>query len=89
MVRLLSLCNHDAFSFGATLLTLLNLLQVCMDIDECADDTYYCPQPNTVCVNTVGSYTCACRLGFVQKVDGLATFCEEITKPLHYRNYEV
>ncbi|MBT9561023.1 MAG: hypothetical protein IV100_33675 [Myxococcales bacterium] len=36
----------------------------CDDVDECADGTDECG-PNTVCVNTVGSYECDCAPGFV------------------------
>ncbi|MFO0593098.1 MAG: EGF domain-containing protein [Polyangiaceae bacterium] len=35
----------------------------CVDIDECAKGAYDCPA-NNVCVNTKGSYRCACKPGF-------------------------
>ena len=32
------------------------------DIDECADDAYYCIRENSVnCTNSDGSYTCLCN----------------------------
>ncbi|XP_041932335.1 thrombospondin-3b-like [Alosa alosa] len=38
--------------------------QVCVDIDECADLSSTCV-PNSVCTNTVGSFSCgACKGGF-------------------------
>uniref|UniRef100_A0A5S6QV94 EGF-like domain-containing protein n=1 Tax=Trichuris muris TaxID=70415 RepID=A0A5S6QV94_TRIMR len=36
----------------------------CVDVDECAEMRYRCVKPNTVCVNTIGSYICACQAGF-------------------------
>ena len=34
------------------------------DIDECADDAYYCIRENSVnCTNSDGSYTCLCNTG--------------------------
>ncbi|WAR22468.1 MATN2-like protein [Mya arenaria] len=35
---------------------------VCMDINECEDETHNCSQ---VCVNLYGGYRCECRTGFV------------------------
>ncbi|CDW52888.1 EGF CA domain containing protein [Trichuris trichiura] len=36
----------------------------CVDVDECAEMRYICVRPNTVCVNTIGSYVCVCQAGF-------------------------
>ena len=36
----------------------------CFDIDECLKETFTCHE-NSECVNTVGSYTCGCKEGFV------------------------
>ncbi|XP_069783252.1 adhesion G protein-coupled receptor E3-like isoform X8 [Narcine bancroftii] len=36
--------------------------QDCIDINECAEDGQIC-KPNESCLNTVGSYHCACKLG--------------------------
>ena len=33
------------------------------DIDECAEDTDMC-DPNAECTNTIGSYSCACTVGY-------------------------
>eukprot|EP01053_Blabericola_migrator_P006481 Blabericola_migrator_1__6480@NODE_326_length_9761_cov_41_862080_g263_i0_p2_GENE_NODE_326_length_9761_cov_41_862080_g263_i0NODE_326_length_9761_cov_41_862080_g263_i0_p2_ORF_typecomplete_len850_score65_87Peptidase_S8/PF00082_22/3_6e68EGF_CA/PF07645_15/0_0008EGF_CA/PF07645_15/77EGF_CA/PF07645_15/3_4e14EGF_MSP1_1/PF12946_7/2_7e06EGF_MSP1_1/PF12946_7/57EGF_MSP1_1/PF12946_7/0_0018EGF_3/PF12947_7/0_16EGF_3/PF12947_7/5e03EGF_3/PF12947_7/1_4e07FXa_inhibition/PF14670_6/0_17FXa_inhibition/PF14670_6/9_7e02F len=41
----------------------------CLDIDECALDTYICPREAT-CLNTQGSFDCQCPSGF--KWNGLA-----------------
>lgn len=35
----------------------------CMDIDECIEVEDACSS-NEECINTVGSYTCNCRVGF-------------------------
>ena len=35
----------------------------CTDYDECADPADVCG-PNSVCTNTVGSYTCHCLKGY-------------------------
>ena len=42
-----------------------------VDVDECAMGTYSC-HPNASCTNTIGSYDCECRPGFIE--DG-ATSC--------------
>ena len=34
----------------------------CADIDECAMGVSMCNDPNTVCKNVVGSYTCDCSV---------------------------
>ena len=37
----------------------------CVDIDECALDTYDCSNfPNSTCTNTDGAYTCECSAGY-------------------------
>ncbi|XP_037824984.1 cartilage oligomeric matrix protein isoform X1 [Lucilia sericata] len=38
--------------------------QTCYDVDECTNGMARCG-PNAVCVNTMGSYQCKCREGFV------------------------
>ncbi len=45
----------------------------CHDIDECVDDTHECQPWITTCVNTEGSYECACEEGF----DGDGQICED------------
>ena len=42
----------------------------CSDIDECAIGTDNCDS-RAICTNTVGSFTCACRVGY----DGNGIFC--------------
>ena len=34
------------------------------DIDECAAEVEICTDPLKTCVNRLGSYSCACRLGY-------------------------
>lgn len=46
--------------------------KLCVDIDECSSDELNQCQQNTVCINTNGSYECACRPGF----SGNGMFCE-------------
>ncbi|XP_007182122.2 adhesion G protein-coupled receptor E5 isoform X3 [Balaenoptera acutorostrata] len=57
----------------------------CQDTDECSSGQHQCHN-STVCVNTVGSYMCHCRQGWVPKpgfqdkqVDTIS--CEEISFP--------
>jgi len=38
-------------------------MAVCSDIDECATANGGC-DTNAICVNTVGSYFCYCKLGY-------------------------
>ena len=46
---------------------------MCFDIDECAAGIFEC-QENSSCVNTPGSYTCECDIGFDYfKIDGNTT----------------
>uniref|UniRef100_A0A8C6D936 Adhesion G protein-coupled receptor E2 n=1 Tax=Moschus moschiferus TaxID=68415 RepID=A0A8C6D936_MOSMO len=56
----------------------------CRDVDECSSGRHRCHN-STVCVNTVGSYTCHCRQGWVPKAGSqdkqLTTVCEEISFP--------
>ena len=42
-----------------------------LDIDECTEDLDDC-DPNAMCTNTNGSYTCACNEGY----SGNGTTCE-------------
>lgn len=46
-----------------------NCLFVCssLDLDECAQGTSQCSQ---LCLNTPGSFTCACQPGFQLDFDG-------------------
>ncbi|XP_036704776.1 adhesion G protein-coupled receptor E5 isoform X3 [Balaenoptera musculus] len=57
----------------------------CQDTDECSSGQHQCHN-STICVNTVGSYMCHCRRGWVPKpgfqekqVDTIS--CEEISFP--------
>lgn len=49
------------------------------DVDECSSGKHQCDN-STVCVNTVGSYTCHCRQGWVPKPGfrdkQMTTICE-------------
>ncbi len=44
------------------------LLCMCIDVNECEDDTDLCTHN---CENTVGSYTCTCDEDFVLNADGI------------------
>ena len=51
--------------------------QACFDFDECKHASLNsCPE-NSDCVNTDGSYTCACKDGFEEDIDG---FCLNINE---------
>ena len=45
----------------------------CLDINECTDGTDRCSR-NARCINTQGSHTCSCNLGF----HGDGTSCSDI-----------
>ncbi|XDC75303.1 hypothetical protein R6Z07F_006476 [Ovis aries] len=57
----------------------------CRDKDECSSGEHRCHN-STVCVNTVGSYTCHCRQGWVPRPGfqdkQMITICEEISFPI-------
>lgn len=35
-----------------------------LDIDECVEERHTCDLSNSICVNTVGGYTCVCSPGY-------------------------
>ena len=37
----------------------------CQDVDECTMGTFSC-HSNASCTNTIGSYDCECRSGFIE-----------------------
>ena len=39
------------------------------DIDECAGQTYPCPQ-NAACADTDGGFTCTCNDGYIEDLMG-------------------
>ena len=47
----------------------------CSDIDECATGKDECDE-NAACTNNIGSYTCACNIGF----QGTGRICEYINE---------
>ncbi|XP_071482117.1 uncharacterized protein [Diadema antillarum] len=57
--------------------SLLPDMRSCLDIDECDIETDQCDN-NADCANTLGSYTCTCRTGYVG--DGFV--CDEIDECL-------
>lgn len=46
-----------------------------LDVNECATGFHHCG-PNSVCVNTQGSYRCACRSGYEFADDQHTCICE-------------
>ena len=55
--------NHSYF-IDVTYYSLLRL--ICLDVDECTDDTHGCEHD---CINNDGSYRCECRSGFMLSKD--------------------
>ncbi|XP_060578338.1 fibrillin-1-like [Ruditapes philippinarum] len=55
------------------------------DINECEFDIPPCSNPRTECVNTLGSYSCKCRVGFSLSNKGLCTDIDECKEP-HLNN---
>ena len=56
--------NSDFFFLKRCHLSLVVLLTLLTDIDECASpETNEC-HDNAECSNTEGSYTCSCRVGY-------------------------
>ncbi|XP_073822838.1 cartilage oligomeric matrix protein-like [Musca autumnalis] len=53
-----------SFGFYSTNWTNSYQPQTCVDINECETDSEICEE-NSVCVNTVGSYKCNCREGYI------------------------
>ncbi|XP_039370895.1 adhesion G protein-coupled receptor E5-like isoform X5 [Mauremys reevesii] len=51
----------------------------CQDIDECNKTPDICG-PNATCINTIGSYWCECRAGYVPS-NRNTTLCQELTCP--------
>ncbi|XP_039348375.1 adhesion G protein-coupled receptor E5-like [Mauremys reevesii] len=49
------------------------------DIDECNKTRAICG-PNATCINTIGSYRCECRAGYVPSTRN-TTLCQELTCP--------
>ena len=47
----------------------------CSDIDECAAETDECDD-NAACTNNIGSYACACNIGF----EGSGRTCQDINE---------
>ena len=47
-----------------------NIDCLCVDIDECSASINVCDALNTICVNTIGSFSCICTNGYTQAGDG-------------------
>ncbi|XP_062913743.1 protein kinase C-binding protein NELL2-like [Mobula hypostoma] len=54
----------------------------CEDINECAQDKHYCRE-NTICVNSLGSYTCICTTGYIKVDDYSCTEHDECSTNQH------
>ncbi|KAM9115113.1 adhesion G protein-coupled receptor E5-like [Pangshura tecta] len=52
----------------------------CRDIDECNKTPDICG-PKATCINTIGSYWCECRAGYVPS-NRNTTLCQELTCPI-------
>ena len=60
----------------------------CVDVDECSHKEDDC-ESNSNCVNSIGSYRCECKLGYLQISSyGTAARCQDIdeciTNPCAY-----
>lgn len=49
-------CNTPGYKYDP-------YFNTCFDIDECEIDNNLCSDPNSVCVNNVGRFSCPCRSG--------------------------
>lgn len=54
-------------------LDLISKFKIAKDINECMDGRVRC-EPNAMCRNTLGSFRCVCKIGFI----GNGLFCEGI-----------
>ena len=61
-----------------------------IDINECSDSNLHNCTNDQVCQNTVGSFKCTCREGFVFKSDGSTCECKNnihtsllLLRPIH------
>ncbi|VDK17430.1 unnamed protein product, partial [Anisakis simplex] len=54
--------------------------EIIRDVDECEENAYVCLDANMQCLNSPGSYTCACRPGFYWSDAGFA--CVDIDECL-------
>lgn len=57
--------------------TNVNVQNFFSEINECADGTDGCMNGAT-CVNTPGSYTCTCMLGYTGNMCEIGTYCLSI-----------
>ena len=78
--KMKKIVNHFLFSFFS--LSSLVVLRVYADLDECAaPSSNLCQQ---TCINTAGSYQCACHDGFQLQDDGRSCKCiYYVSKKLH------
>ena len=51
-------------SYGRSFVATYMLFSPCADIDECECGTHDCDE-NAICTNTIGSYDCTCREGYI------------------------
>ncbi|CAM5169620.1 unnamed protein product [Eretmochelys imbricata] len=85
-----TICNNMAGSYFCTCLNgyeprsgktkFMNSSEnTCQDIDECRKTPDIC-SPNATCINTIGSYRCECRAGYVPS-NRNKTLCQELQVP--------
>ncbi|XP_063879672.1 fibrillin-2-like isoform X1 [Scylla paramamosain] len=53
----------------------------CLDIDECVSESGFPCVPNEQCVNSDGSYSCACQEGFLRVANGSCVNMNECLNP--------
>ncbi|XP_059150312.1 signal peptide, CUB and EGF-like domain-containing protein 1 [Physella acuta] len=49
--------------------------RMCLDIDECLENSRICDSDVEICINTVGSYVCSCKKGFARNAYSI---CQDI-----------
>ncbi|XP_041474194.1 uncharacterized protein LOC121422993 isoform X1 [Lytechinus variegatus] len=69
-------CNSGYSIVGDTTLScgmdgrLVGTFPTCQDTNECSASSPPCVDPNSFCLNTIGSFTCQCSDGYQSSMDG-------------------
>ena len=83
-------CDHGFAGDGidncsSTITVLINSISnnisfmLSIDIDECADGSAQC-DPNAMCVDTIGNYSCPCNQGYIANEDRCDGIVHDIFK---------